>query len=676
MCYSIADILFLIDRSASIEDPGAGGAAGNFARMTDYAAEVVRGLGLNVGLHRVRVAAMSFADTAKLHFDFDDLLQPRGANVTANAAGDARWEAHAVIRALRGIRYTPGQKAGAPTRQASYAGVFAAARELLLADDRPTQASGFRQHRYPLHVVVLTDGKQHDASAADLADLAAELQGTGRSVYGGGHDVTRWALTVRGGLPTGSRGVFEAMASSWVNIGVVGAESAADVASTVERRDTRCETTTPVTTPTTTLTTTPCSKIHADLVFVVDTSSASAGTSGSCPGTSKRVAAEAFVLDVVDAIAGHVSEDGVRIAAVSYGETARLEFDFASLRYDAGSIRQRLEHLPWAAGRAPTGPAAHTGLGIVADSLLDSGPAASASGFRRHAVPAVVVVVSDGSAAEPARGGGALASVLRRLGATGVQAVIGIDTGGRAETAELWAEAARQKDTQIYTLGCAGSGETEEALRSIRAHIELSDCLTTPTTTPTTSETTSTPTTTPQPTPVYVNKSFVRSQAFPLVIALAVALAVLAAACLFYHCGVRGARGSSESKQRMRTREAGAVPPAAGTKQGSAVASPPRMQRSLSQTWNDRARVTPTSPRDQTAGAGRQPAGWGRAHAALSPQRLGPPLRPRVGLLPPLRQAPRVTVPPPPYSPGMGTPSAGSVVAILNRPLDGVILEV
>ena len=41
----------------------------------------------------------------------------------------------------------------------------------------------------------------------------------------------------------------------------------------------------------------------------------------------------------VDALQHHVGKEQVRVASIAFSRTATLEFDFASLDYDAGAIR-------------------------------------------------------------------------------------------------------------------------------------------------------------------------------------------------------------------------------------------------------------------------------------------------------------------------------------------------
>jgi hypothetical protein len=67
-CTVSADIVFVVDRSTSIELLSAGGAPGNFRLLGEFAAEVVAGLSDHIASDDVRIAALTVADDAKAEF--------------------------------------------------------------------------------------------------------------------------------------------------------------------------------------------------------------------------------------------------------------------------------------------------------------------------------------------------------------------------------------------------------------------------------------------------------------------------------------------------------------------------------------------------------------------------------------------------------------------------------
>ena len=93
----------------------------------------------------------------------------------------------------------------------------------------------------------------------------------------------------------------------------------------------------------------------------------------------------AFVTNVVQQFEPFVSEDGVRIAVVTYHSTARIVFNFQELKHDLGLILQRVDDLDL---NAPANSAtlAHTAFKLIREELFVE---PDQTGFRDFRAPVV-----------------------------------------------------------------------------------------------------------------------------------------------------------------------------------------------------------------------------------------------------------------------------------------------
>ena len=145
--------------------------------MVDFAACVAAALGDDVAADRVRIAAITFSTRATVEFGFLGELPGGGRERTASS----------VAAALSGIRF-PDEARRQLTDTNIHLALETARVELLGSGD-----AGFREHQYPLHIVVLTDGKAKSfaegVNAVDL--LTSELSSNGLYTA---PTVTRWAF--------------------------------------------------------------------------------------------------------------------------------------------------------------------------------------------------------------------------------------------------------------------------------------------------------------------------------------------------------------------------------------------------------------------------------------------------------------------------------------------------
>lgn len=111
------------------------------------------------------------------------------------------------------------------------------------------------------------------------------------------------------------------------------------------------------------------------------------GVGGTC---SLRGEVRAFASGIVSEIADIVSKDLVRVAAMTFSNVARMQFNFADNNYNPDEIENALKHIPFDAG-VPT--FAHTAFELLEKQVLVPG---SQDGFRHFAAPVMVIVLTDG----------------------------------------------------------------------------------------------------------------------------------------------------------------------------------------------------------------------------------------------------------------------------------------
>ena len=243
-CFPVADVVFLLDTSTSIEDPELGGSAGAFAAMTAYAASVVDGFSTSIGVDRVRVAALTFATAAQVQFNF--------IGESARAPDLSLRTAESVRAALLGIKYDASSR-----RSLSDTNIHLALRtmrtQLLAASG--SDVTGFRQQAVPLHIVLVTDGKASSAAHDAVALLVEELRGSTCARM----NVNRWVAEVG----SGDASTVMLLASSAAQVGRVSdARTATVFVGTVSKEDEVCESSTPIT------------DCMVDVIFLVDVSAA------------------------------------------------------------------------------------------------------------------------------------------------------------------------------------------------------------------------------------------------------------------------------------------------------------------------------------------------------------------------------------------------------------------
>ena len=374
-CYPVSDIVFLFDTSTSVENAEMGGHAGAFKEMISWAAALVRAFGTSIAQQRVRVAALTFATTAQVQFNFGS-----GESSMANTRNAGN-----VADALAGIRYD--DSGSQDTLSYKNIHLALAVMQSQLLSPSMARVTGFRQHAVPLHIVLLTDGKPHNEGMWGNTLLSSELKS---SVYAR-PNVHRWVVETGADVDAES---VRTLASSQAHVGRLSSQQTAKTfRSTVTSDDQVCDTTSVETTTTTTPTSTPCHEIRADLVLMIDSSasvSASSATSATtCKGllTNEDVVRQ-FLVDTIATLAPHINDDGIRVAAVVYSSTARVEFEFTTR---AGIIKSKLKSMELRPG-APT--LAHTALDTARTRLLRSG---GNTRFRHRQAPVMIVFVSDGS---------------------------------------------------------------------------------------------------------------------------------------------------------------------------------------------------------------------------------------------------------------------------------------
>ena len=160
------DVVFVIDRSTSVQDDESGGVANGVALLAEFAACIVDELDSwddNVGLDRIRVAAINFATKATVEFTFNSNLE---ANADTNASGIRHTRtADDIVAALSQIKYD--ETPDVLTETNLHLGLQT------LTGLMNDAASGYRGET--LHVIVLTDGNVRNEAGSATALLSAEL---------------------------------------------------------------------------------------------------------------------------------------------------------------------------------------------------------------------------------------------------------------------------------------------------------------------------------------------------------------------------------------------------------------------------------------------------------------------------------------------------------------------
>eukprot|EP00729_Bicosta_minor_P032168 gene32168-11032_t len=164
-CYPIADIVFVIDTSTSIEDPESGGSPGGVNKLARFAANMVRELGDNIEHEGIRIAAVTFATKATVEFEFTGRIVDR----FSPTAPQTERTPDNIAAALESIRYR--EHPGVQTDSNIHAGLLSVRQELITAG---LFGSGYRGQT--LHVIVLTDGNARNSAGDAASLLQAELQ--------------------------------------------------------------------------------------------------------------------------------------------------------------------------------------------------------------------------------------------------------------------------------------------------------------------------------------------------------------------------------------------------------------------------------------------------------------------------------------------------------------------
>lgn len=424
--------MFVVDASTSIEDPEYGGSPGGVNKLARFAANMVRELDDNVFSEGIRIAAVTFASNAKVEFAFAGGL----GGFSPNAEGVERT-ADTIADALETIEYTQGPNVHTNTN--IHMGLQTVRKFLIDVN------SGYRGQA--LHVIVLTDGNAQNTAGTAQTRLEQELARFRQLEVAG---VQRWAFGV------GTQPNFSTLAkiapTHDTRRTIDGADSSGiyeTTAATIIDENHFCETTTVTTSPTTTQTTTPCSEVRADLVFVIDASaSVLLGTTGTPCDVISVV--QKFTEAVILTLGSFVSEDGIRVAAVTYSDTGAVAFDFATYDYDADEIATALRHLNPPVGQ---GTLAHTAYETVVSDLLVVG---GSNGFRHYAAPVIVATVSDGSTRVPQNNTNALVEALDAPGLNGPEVTrLAFDTTGNQDRAVLEQMAGGSSAKHIGSISCA-----------------------------------------------------------------------------------------------------------------------------------------------------------------------------------------------------------------------------
>jgi hypothetical protein len=94
-----------------------------------------------------------------------------------------------------------------------------------------------------------------------------------------------------------------------------------------------------------------------------------------------------------------VEENGIRIAAVTFADEAKLHFNFRNNFFDPGVTIASLNDMELVTGKfVPT--LAYTAFQMIRNGLLNTATA-TATGFRNHEVPVLMFVLSDGETLLP-----------------------------------------------------------------------------------------------------------------------------------------------------------------------------------------------------------------------------------------------------------------------------------
>ena len=141
----VADVLFVLDASSSVEDPAAGGTEDAFGKSTAFAAKVAQSFGDAVKQDSVRIASVSFATKAKKLFDL---------TATSTAAVAARK--------LERAKYT-GE--GGPTEANLHTALKLARKKILPGRERSVR----RPHAWVAHTHTHAHHSHADADAPRAA---------------------------------------------------------------------------------------------------------------------------------------------------------------------------------------------------------------------------------------------------------------------------------------------------------------------------------------------------------------------------------------------------------------------------------------------------------------------------------------------------------------------------
>eukprot|EP00729_Bicosta_minor_P016219 gene16219-9452_t len=402
-CPPFGDIVYLFDISTSIKNDELNEPE-VFDCFTRLASETVASLQRTVQKGQFQVAAMTFADTANIVFDFDDFPNDR----------------HEIKSQLNkiAVRYP---KYGSTESDTNLYLALQILRTKLMTPER-----GYADKSRPVILVVLSDGQMRtnpssNAACAGMTDFkrcGAKLLATELS-----HPAYDTTINVRWAFGTPSSPAlhddlkeFRADQLALVSAGsfiytpqmsACNSNAPALFANAMLNSEhlRQCGTT-PTSTMTTTGTTTPttdeCSRMRADIVFVFDLSSSVEDTQCSndefrkqCPGypnedVSPNVClAYDFALGLVERFGPSLHPDGVRIAAVTFSDDADVLMGgkFVTTAADA---RAGLEALGTMDARQPTRAA--TALELLQTKYFADN---SDSGYRHGRVPLVVVMVTD-----------------------------------------------------------------------------------------------------------------------------------------------------------------------------------------------------------------------------------------------------------------------------------------
>eukprot|EP00729_Bicosta_minor_P009876 gene9876-19104_t len=485
-CYPIADILFLIDGSTSIEEPELGGVHGNFRKMTEFAAGIVDDLAAEIGPHGMRVAIMTFATIP---------TQVLGYSARRDAAGVAEQVLLDLEHEHRFVYSETNFDVALEAVRTEWAG----------NGTLTTEIDWARRPEYPAHLVVLTDGKGSPTDADKPVSALARLQAELNHPAWRDTSVTRWAFDVSSDPDFGTLNLL-ASEPLQKHRGDLSAGSRANFVASLMADNELCETTTATTTATSTPTTTPCHSVRADVVFMLDASdSAEAACDGGASGWDRARNLAATIVRAVGNT-GDVGADAVRFALVAYSGTGAVLFDFKELGYDdAEAIAAMIEAFSdpnivnFGADQQPT--IATAGFSTAeAELFLEERGYRGARGLN-GSTPLFVVTISDGKSLNRRNLEAQLTdprSVFSRgPGSVGGTHLLAYELGPPSAVPAI--EAERQQTLAlvgrdgIRKAECAGSSEADAAtVAAFTAQLDFLPCLTSTATSTTATGTTTT----------------------------------------------------------------------------------------------------------------------------------------------------------------------------------------